>query len=607
MKCPEITSSIVIADDAELAAICSSYLIEKSNYLAVLDGPRMTRDDREAEVIRRHNVVARIQPTRVILAGLPEESVFQFSKRFPASLITKIDSKEDALVEFGALKANDCPKLVWGTKNIGIGLLEALRANAAISFVKGAECSSELPTKSGHLVICEAGEPVSEVIAANYAYALRAGLKIIPKVAKTVSEEILEGFYSLYDQTNSTMSPSKYLDELRMRIRGLCGPIDMSGVSSLTFISKEIPYGFAFSEVPSTHLFTYPDLGLSVANGFVAEQRGSRGTNVSVLVDPEQTPAPEVETISKRMIEKKALVRGYSGKAVTVARIADLVELFPYNLLFFATHCGDAPGFRWTYEYSDSSQLTRRLVVDIALGVGGSNEKDLLNVTEYQRFHELDGVDWRDPEKSNKVEVGTAISDFIELRRTDDDFKPIKKEDLDRVLGSAALKMADNNYIPVFSSVASNGTPIIINNACSSWQNLASRFVFAGCRCYVGTLFPVSTVEANEVMTNIFGKQWGKSIPHAIWSAQNAVYGDSQRRPYIVTGVFCSKLRITREDVPLHLLNEFNNGLQASIEFKKIAEKSGEKYQTKRANDQIGFYESELESLRERYLVSYSG
>jgi hypothetical protein len=161
--------------------------------------------------------------------------------------------------------------------------------------------------------------------------------------------------------------------------------------------------------------------------------------------------------------------------------------------------------------------------------------------------------------------------------------------------------MFDNNYIPIPNSVASNGTPIIINNACSSWQSLAERFSFAGCRCYVGTLFPVSTTEANDVMSGVFEKQWGKSLPHAIWSAQNATYGSSSRRPYIVTGVYCSKLRVTREEVPEHLRNQFISGLNGSLELQRRADQSGNEYQRNRAVDQIRFYKSELQALRKMY------
>lgn len=52
------------------------------------------------------------------------------------------------------------------------------------------------------------------------------------------------------------------------------------------------------------------------------------------------------------------------------------------------------------------------------------------------------------------------------------------------------MMMADGNYIVMPRSLADEGTPIIINNACLSWHRLAGTFTFANARAYIGTLFP---------------------------------------------------------------------------------------------------------------------
>jgi len=44
--------------------------------------------------------------------------------------------------------------------------------------------------------------------------------------------------------------------------------------------------------------------------------------------------------------------------------------------------------------------------------------------------------------------------------------------------------MHDNLYLPHPTSLAGQGTPLIPNNAYSSWHELASRFTFAGARGY---------------------------------------------------------------------------------------------------------------------------
>jgi hypothetical protein len=80
------------------------------------------------------------------------------------------------------------------------------------------------------------------------------------------------------------------LEELARELRGLAGDIPVPRGGSI-----DHPYGFGFSEVPSTHLFTYPDLRIAIIHGFAAEQPKARGVQVAALVDPGTTDAQEIE------------------------------------------------------------------------------------------------------------------------------------------------------------------------------------------------------------------------------------------------------------------------------------------------------------------------
>jgi hypothetical protein len=63
---------------------------------------------------------------------------------------------------------------------------------------------------------------------------------------------------------------------------------------SITFITGGLPLGFSVPEVPSTHLFKYPDLGIAMINGFAAEQSDRPGIWFVALVDHETTKAHEM-------------------------------------------------------------------------------------------------------------------------------------------------------------------------------------------------------------------------------------------------------------------------------------------------------------------------
>jgi hypothetical protein len=103
--------------------------------------------------------------------------------------------------------------------------------------------------------------------------------------------------------------------------------------------------------------------------------------------------------------------------------------------------------------------------------------------------------------------------------------------------------MYDHQLLIVPSQLASHNTPIVINNACLSWHQLAHTFTFMNARAYMGTIFEVFDIEAFEVMKLLFTKYFDRPLSVALWHAQNKVYGDSVKRPYVMTGPHFQRLR----------------------------------------------------------------
>ena len=595
-KCPNLLQTAIVTDDPYLAARFSCALARRGFYVPVLDGPRMTRHDAGGEVVRRNNALARLSAKEAIIAGLSDESAAAMIGSLPKKCARLCTA--DDIPMFASRERSAREPLRWGSEAVGAGVLHALYEGRLIEFDDGPSPSPITLGNSDHLVICEAGEPLSEVIAANYSFALGAGLCIIPQVDKVEAAEILEAYYSIDDRGGSQADARRHL---QARLRELCGDIPLPRNGSLTFFTRNLPFGVAFSELPSTHLFTYPDCGIAVINGFAAEQPNARGVNVAVLVDPERTRAPEIEAATKILPARKMFVRGYRGPGSSVRAITDMVDLFPYDLLIFATHCGDALGYRWTYQFTDSENIERELVVDIAIGIGQTDDPDKLDVMQFTRFHSLDGVDWSDPIAKAKLYVGSAILDYVERTRNDD-LEPIRKESIDRVRMSAAMAMHDHNYIAMPRALAEHGSPIIINNACVSWHELAARFIFAGARAYIGTLYPVSDLEAESVVVKLFDKYWGKCLPHALWSAQNATYGaGGDRRPYVLTGVYPQRLRVTRENVPVHILNKLDAARDGWN--RRLVGPKGDAFR-ERTQEFVQYYEREADACRRNWFSS---
>jgi hypothetical protein len=601
MQTPTLLPRLIIADDARLAAQISCVLARPGAYLPIIEGPRLTRPDRDAEIIRRNNAAARARADLILLAGLTDEAADAITNRFRPKLLSKL-KRVSSLGEVSHLSRDIAPlhsSILWGRDRIGVGLLKALYGRSGISFSDDPSPTENVPPSSDHLVVCEDGDELSQVIAANYAFALSAGFCLIPATDDRVAEDLLEYFYSLHD---SETAPTEALANLKKDLRQRCGPISIPPSGSMTFVTHKLPYGFAYPEAPSTHLISYPDLGVAIINGFAAEQPKTHGTAVAVVVSPDATPAPEIDAAERLLPERGAYLRAYRGPAANVRAVTEMVELFPYDLLVIATHCGDTSGFHWTYEFTDSEGIKRTLVADVAVGFAPSRETDMVGVTQFMRFVSLDGVDWHDPKKGEKLYVGQAILDFMARTQSDarDQLKPVKKEHVSRVFGSAALKMHDHNFISLPRPIADQGTPIIINNACCSWHRLAGNYTFGGARAYIGTLFPVLTSEAHDVAVKLFSSHFGKLLPDALWLTQREVYGESLRRPYIVAGVYPQRLRVPPQDVPAYIERRLANSL--SQWRAGLREEQPNSQLAKKARENIAFYEHELAQFLKRRL-----
>lgn len=596
MRTPPIADVMMIADDPYIAATASSLLAKPGFYLPVIEGPRMGRPNHETEVILCNNTVALSRCTRIVFAGLEaaaEAALTPYLRGNPAiSLRSRLDIEKLAKPEWISGKP-----LHWPKRAIAVGLLKALREHRQITFVDGADVQWSCSGKGDHLVVIEDNTEISQVIAANYAFSLGAGINIIPEVDEDVCENILAAFYG--SNSDPEARQSEVLQSVQEKLRSLCKDVTFPKQGSVTFITNKLPFGFGFQEFPSTHLFRYPHLGAAVVNGLARERAPRRGMTISALVDPSpDANAPEIARARDLLSNRGSLVRTYRGRAATVRAFTELVEWVPYDFLLIATHCGDVDGHRWTYEYKDREGIDRTLVVDIALGIASTDEKDMLNVMTKQVFHSLDGVPWR--EKEGRIYVGHAVQDWLSLIQQEDELQPVKKENVDRVYGSAALKMSDHNYIALPQVLAAYGSPVVINSACVSWHELAGIFMYANASAYVGTLVEILPYEAEEVVIRVLGKHFDKYLPHALWSAQREVYGNNVRKPYVMTGIYTQKLHASQINAPDYLAARISQ--QYRVAKQRLRQgKSGTEFARRSLTEQIKFYEGEMRRLVERW------
>lgn len=533
---PNFESVAIVSDEPRLAAEIASLFARRSGrYLAVIDGPRMSRSDASNEVIRRKNALGSIRPRRILLAGLPSLSADEMANGWDADIVKRVHEIDEAVEALKGLVKRPKTKMQWGNDNLGVGLLLARREKAELVTTPKPSPTTSFVSGGRHLLItCEAGEALAEIACSCLAFATNAALLILPKQPKEESDSWLEELYDL----ESGGDVSVRFETICNRARQTLGDFPFDQYKQVLFVTSGFPWGIALPECITTHMYNYPDFGRCTAEGIWASQDPKRTGRNALLVDPQKVVSSEISEIAEALMKNGTLVRVLAGPNATVRTARTIIETLPFDIIVISTHAGDAPGQRSTYEYFDSDGNKRQLVVDEAVGFSYDPTTDQFEVQQYSRFHELDGVNWNDPIAKSALHIGSAIVSWSELGNLEERNKyKISSETIRRVAGSMALRMHDHLWIPIFHGLAPGAAPLIFNNACSSWHEISRRFMFAGARGYIGTLFPVTDIEAQEIGRSIFKTHLRSSTPEALWKSQNMVYGNHGRRPYAMVGL----------------------------------------------------------------------
>jgi hypothetical protein len=126
---------------------------------------------------------------------------------------------------------------------------------------------------------------------------------------------------------------------------------------------------------------------------------------------------------------------------------------------------------------------------------------------------------------------------------------------------------------------------------------LAAAFVFSGARAYIGTLFPVSDAEAEDVATEFFTRNLGSPAALSLWLSQNKVYDQQVRRPYVMVGLpFCGIYATRRDPIP-SLLNDIEESIRSYRELERSSLAEDVRLNSKRLMEQLEVERRTLLSL----------
>jgi hypothetical protein len=309
---------------------------------------------------------------------------------------------------------------------------------------------------------------------------------------------------------------------------------DLTKYSKVLFVTEGIPLGIALSTVPTAHL---PKLrvGLTIASNLgeyttaLTNKHAFNGTFLN-LQDNGIKSDVEHKVMSDALLRTYGLVKLEDMKDAKLSELE--VEVFPYDILYIATHGGQIEAELNTYEYTTSDGVEHEVVMSLGLGPTATMHK----------IESVDGI-LKDSEnwKEDQIDVWKDYADNVIAKGQK--LAPIKTE-------RSLLQMRSLQFDPVSSGMGSGNTfrvlsggymPLVIVNACGSWNDLSGSFVFAGCSSYIGTTLPVTNDVAENYAKNFFENLFNDELINVAHKAKSGLSDDYHKSLYVFTGTFESK------------------------------------------------------------------
>jgi hypothetical protein len=529
-------------DEMVLTAVASSYISKENGYLPVFEFPHVTdidaltdenkldphhlsRTRAQAFNIQVHNCMKRLRKCEnIILLGLTNEqkSYLTFLGNYNVIELDSIQAVEAFLgpftekTKYFPCRLEDVLEgLYYAVKNDFLLQID----DAAPSIVKGDK-------KQNGLVVLEKIDRVASIIAVNYALCSDCNIEVI-QTSELNHREItylIEGWQEGNQNSYSDLSAALY--------KGV-EYIDFSEYKYAVFFTNGAPYSLVLNNIiPFCHVHYRLSIDFFVFNAIHFERQEEIFS--AIVFSPEEFEDEETMHIVEKIEENNYYVRKLIGDTATAANLDNHVQHYPYGLLHICSHGGEVEGAYITEEFTDQDGNTHIVEYDEVVSFAPEEGEKKIKVTTKMIWRKFDGLPWRGKELKAKNYPHYVYSDMLNA------LKQERKKDRTRrrkIPNSCAIKCSDFNYQAMFNHIAAGQSPIVFNNTCWSWSDIADSFIAVGSRAYIGTLWEVKNEIATKVAKRFYDRIFTTSILDALQYATEITKGSDNEDIYILWGL----------------------------------------------------------------------
>ena len=406
------------------------------------------------------------------------------------------------------------------------------------------------------IVVIEQTPFVASVIAVNYAYSIGADISIVEPLEKDGDLRMLN-----YIEEWQQGDKSK-LDELKEVVDERIGTLNFDQYQFVTFFTTGIPYSLFINNcIPCSYVNLKLEADLFIIHNFIYYKNYQ--LSGAVVFSPQFFEKEEIENVSNELEGQNYFVKRLTGDSATVLELDMHLKEFPYNIFHICSHGGEIEGHRVEESFVDSSGRNHVIEYDSVLSFSPSSRKGLISVQHKTYFKKFDGFIWKSPELKNQnypnslfAEMQNAMSKSLASQK-----KIIGKRH--KIPNSCGIQCSNSVHQGMIGHLASHSSPIIFNNTCWSWHQIAENFLVSGARGYIGTLWPVDNESAVNFAIEFYKRISSATLINAIHEA-NKTLSDSSKNIYIFWGLHFTKVNNqderekSRLDVLKNLITSFN-------------------------------------------------
>ncbi len=540
---------IINKEKPVLAGVVLSYLDHSIGYIPTFEFPFVSCEDFEND--NSDNLESEHQPTwararklnikvgnairklggceYLILAGLnnKQKSYLKFSANYN---IIDIDDLSNVDIFLNGIVPKK-GRLLCKESSVIDYLPYALKENLYLSIDNNSDDITYPFTNLPRLVVIEKNNKVSSVIGVLYANLIGANVEMIDSKGLSAYEfkDLIENWRN--DEPNS-------YNNLSAAIYPFIENIEFDSREFVTFFTDGVPYSLILENVvPISHVHLRINPDFFIFNNIYFE---TFSESYSALVfSPEEFEDEETDEVIKKLEKSNLYVKSLINSEATFYNLDNHVQHHPYSLLHICSHGGEVRGTRVVETIQDREGVIHKLEYDevFSFGLNPHEDSHIVSTKRYPR--KLNGFHWGGKELNSANYPSYVFAD-VRLKMG------IEGEIISStpivVPGSSNIKCFDTNYPAMFHFLAASHSPIIFNNTCWSWSDIADSFIGVGARGYIGTLWDIDNRVALKSAEIFYDNIFDSTVLQALNKSKFVTQNSNNKDIYIFWGLHFSSL-----------------------------------------------------------------